>query len=252
MRPIIGITTSRHTLTSRPERETVYLSFVTYTSMVRAAGGIPVALVPGPTDETRPILDRIDGLLLAGGGDVDPDRYGGTGHHTVYGVDAARDDFEIALARAVQERAFPTLCICRGMQVMNVALGGTLIADIAARGHSLIDHRRIDEPTWKLQHTVEIEPGTTTAKAVGATTLEVNSLHHQAILDVAPGLVATGLAPDGIIEAAAPADEAWPMWAVQWHPEALADDEASAGLFHSLVEAAQRNAGGRAPGSGPG
>jgi putative glutamine amidotransferase len=238
MRPIVGITTSRHTLTSRAEGNVVYISFVAYTDMVRRAGGIPIALVPGPPDEAASILDRIDGLVLSGGGDVDPDRYGGPGHHTVYGVDTIRDEFEVALTLAARDLALPTLSICRGMQLMNVALGGTLIADIGDEGPGFLEHRRIDEPASTRQHAVEIEPGTTTAKALGATTVEVNSLHHQAIRDVAASLVVTGRAPDGIIESVAPADDTWPMWAVQWHPESLVDDEASLGLFRTFVAAA--------------
>jgi putative glutamine amidotransferase len=238
MRPIIGVTTSRYTLPERVNQHRVYLAFVTYTTMVRAAGGIPVSLTPGGTDEVPALIDRLDGLLLAGGGDVDPDRYGGTPHESVYGIDPARDEFEIALAREARDRRLPTLFICRGMQVLNVALGGTLITDIASAGPALIDHQRIDQPAGTRQHTVDIDPGSSTATALGTTTVTVNSLHHQAIRDLAPGLAVTGRAPDGIIEAVASTDD-WPMWAVQWHPESLgADDEPSLRLFEHLVQAA--------------
>lgn len=238
MRPIIGVTTSRHTLTERLDKDRVYLAFVTYTSMVRAAGGIPVSLTPGAVDEVPALIDRLDGLLLAGGGDVDPARYGGATHESVYGIDPARDEYEIALVRAARERRLPTLCVCRGMQVLNVALGGTLIADIGTHGPGLIDHRRIDQPAATRQHTVGLDPNSSTAMALGAATVTVNSLHHQAIGDLAPGLVVTGRAPDGIIEAVAPTDD-WPMWAVQWHPESLgADDEPSFRLFDQLIRAA--------------
>jgi putative glutamine amidotransferase len=156
----------------------------------------------------------------------------------VYGIDPARDEFEIALAREARDRRLPTLFICRGMQVLNVALGGTLITDIASAGPALIDHQRIDQPAGTRQHTVDIDPGSSTATALGTTTVTVNSLHHQAIRDLAPGLAVTGRAPDGIIEAVASTDD-WPMWAVQWHPESLgADDEPSLRLFEHLVQAA--------------
>lgn len=239
MRPLIGVTTSGHQLANRVDNDRVYLAFVTYVDMVRAAGGIPVALVPGPPDEADDLLDRIDGLLLSGGGDIEPARYGGAQHDTVYGVDPARDVFEIELISAAQRRHFPTLCICRGMQVANVAFGGTLIADIASEGPGFLDHRRISEPAATLSHTVDIEPGTSTAIVTGAGTIEVNSLHHQAVRDLAPSLRITGRSPDGVIEAVAPADADWPMWAVQWHPESLGtDNPVSMALFDALVDAA--------------
>jgi putative glutamine amidotransferase len=238
MRPVIGVTTSRYTLTERLDRDRVYLAFVTYTTMVRAAGGIPVSLTPGGPDEAPALIDRLDGLLLAGGGDVDPGRYEGAPHESVYGIDPARDEFEIALVREARDRRLPTLCICRGMQVLNVALGGTLIPDIASAGPGLIDHQRIDQPAAARQHTVALDPGSSTARAIGSDALTVNSLHHQAIGELAPGLVVTGRAPDGIIEAVA-TDDDWPMWAVQWHPESLGvDDEPSLRLFEHLVQAA--------------
>ncbi|HUG75311.1 MAG TPA: gamma-glutamyl-gamma-aminobutyrate hydrolase family protein [Acidimicrobiia bacterium] len=238
MRPVIGVTTSRYMLSERVDRDRVYLAFLTYTTMVRAAGGIPVSLTPGAAEEAPALLERLDGLLLAGGGDVDPDRYGATPHESVYGIDPARDEFEISLVREARDRRLPTLCICRGMQVLNVALGGTLIQDIAADGPGLIDHRRINEPAGTRQHTVDLDPGSSTARAIGADSVTVNSLHHQAIRDLAPGLIVTGRAPDGIIEAVA-SDDDWPMWAVQWHPESLgATDEPSARLFEHLVHAA--------------
>lgn len=238
MRPIIGVTTSRYTLSERVDRDRVYLAFVTYTTMVRAAGGIPVSLTPGGAEEVPALLERLDGLVFAGGGDVDPERYGGTPHESVYGIDPARDEFEIALVQEARDRRLPTLCICRGMQLLNVALGGTLLTDIATAGPGLIDHQRIDEPAGTRQHTVDIDPGSSTARAIGAGSLTVNSLHHQAIRDLAPGLVVTGRAPDGIIEAVA-SDDDWPMWAVQWHPESLGtDDEPSKRLFEHLVQAA--------------
>lgn len=243
MRPIIGVTTSRRTLDHRPDRDPVYMLFVAYSTMVRAAGGIPIALVPGAEDEVPELLDRIDGLLLAGGGDVEPLRYEGGDHDTVYGVDPDRDAFEIALVRAAHQRRMPTLCVCRGMQIMNVALGGTLIVDIASEGPGLIEHRRIDVSAMTRQHSVSIEAGSSTAIALGAEDLEVNSLHHQAIRDLAPGLIVTGRAPDGIIEAVAPEDESWAMWAVQWHPEGLGPEEpTSLSLFRTFVERAAQPA----------
>jgi putative glutamine amidotransferase len=239
MRPLIGVTASRHRLNKRPDNDLVYLAFVSYAIMVRAAGGIPVALVPGAADEAPQVLDRLDGVVLSGGGDVDPGRYRGDHHDTVYGVDPGRDAFEIAMVRTARERRFPTLCICRGMQLVNVAFGGTLIADIASEGPGLVDHRHIAESAGLRSHIVDLTPGSSTARALGGDVVEVNSLHHQAVRDVAPGFVVTGRAPDGMIEALAPEEEDWPMWAVQWHPEGLGPgDEPSLALFRTFVEAA--------------
>ena len=206
--------------------------------MVRTAGGIPVSLTPGPVDEVPTILDRLDGLVLSGGGDVEPSRYNGSTHPSVYGVDPERDAFEVALIHEAHARSLPTLCICRGLQVLNVALGGTLIADISSEDPDLIDHRRLDMSASTRQHRVDLVAGTATALALGADSVEVNSLHHQAVRDVAPGLQVTGRSPDGLVEALAPTDD-WPMWAVQWHPESLgATDDASTRLFKTFVEAA--------------
>jgi putative glutamine amidotransferase len=239
MPPLIGVTASRHRLAKRPDNDLVYLAFVSYATMVRAAGGIPVALVPGGPEEAAMVLDRLDGIVLSGGGDVDPLRYHGEHHDTVYGIDPDRDGFEIEVTRLAREHRFPTLCICRGMQLANVAFGGTLITDIATEGPGLIDHRRIAQPARTRSHTVELTPGSSTARALGRDVVEVNSLHHQAVRDVAPGFVVTGRAPDGIIEALAPEDEDWPMWAVQWHPEGLGpDDDPSVSLFRAFVESA--------------
>lgn len=243
MRPLIGVTSSRHHLARRPDNDLVYLAFTSYATMVRAAGGIPVALVPGEPDEAAMILDRVDGIVLSGGGDVEPGRYRGEHHYTVYGLDPARDAFEIEMIRLARDRRFPSLCICRGMQLTNVAFGGTLLTDIASSGTGMLDHRRISEPAATLAHPVELTPGSSTAEALGASTVQVNSLHHQAVSDVADGFEATGHAPDGIIEAMAPTDPGWPMWAVQWHPEGLGpSDEASLSLFRTFVAAASREA----------
>lgn len=215
----------------------------TYTRMVREAGGLPVVLVPGHADEAVEVLDRIDGLLLTGGGDVDPAVYGGSPHESVYSVDPLRDEFEIALVLAAAERRMPTLGICRGLQVANVALGGTLYEDIKARVPGALEHRRHGPSVSEPQHRVELEPDSTTATAIGKDTVEVNTVHHQALHDVADRLRVTGRAPDGVIESVEPIDTTWPMWAVQWHPEYLGpDDEPSLSLFRAFVAAARSGA----------
>lgn len=224
-----------------PTQEPAYTTQTTYTTMVREGGGIPILLVPGPDSEVERVLGLIDGLLLSGGGDVDPDRYGGARLDSVYSVDQVRDEFEIALSRLAAERRLPTLCICRGLQVMNVAMGGTLIEDIAEDDPDRLSHRIEGETAHELRHPVTIEPGSATAKALGRDHLVVNSLHHQAVRAIGEGLVATGVAPDGIVESLAPEDPEWPMWAVQWHPEYLGpSDDPSVALFEAFIRAAGR------------
>lgn len=243
MRPLIGVTTSGRTLDAGGEEHRVYAAFVSYAVMVRAAGGLPVGLIPEPSDRATDVLDRLDGILFTGGGDIDPMLYDGSGHDAVYGVDPDRDAFELELVRAAADRRIPTLCICRGLQVLNVALGGTLIEDIAAEGTGYLDHRNHDAASTRRRHGVAIDPQSTTARALGAASVSVNSSHHQAVRELAPTLRATGRAPDGIVEAVAPVDDAWPLWAVQWHPERLGvDDPPSMRLFQALVTAAAHHA----------
>jgi putative glutamine amidotransferase len=180
-------------------------------------------------------------LLLSGGGDIAPARYGGIAHEAVYEVDPLRDEFELALARAARSRLIPTLAICRGMQVANVAFGGTLFEDIGFHNADALEHRRPGPACSEPQHQVELDPDSTTAAAFGKDLVEVNTIHHQALRDVAPEFRVTGRAPDGIIEAIEPTDASWAMWAVQWHPEYLGPgDEASTAMFRTFVAAASR------------
>ncbi|MDP2623098.1 MAG: gamma-glutamyl-gamma-aminobutyrate hydrolase family protein [Actinomycetota bacterium] len=241
-RPLIGITAGlRRIRASTGEHEPAHTLWPTYTGMVREAGGIPVLVTPGLPDEAPEVLDRLDGLLLSGGGDIDPGLYDGIVRPRVYGIDRTRDLFEIAMAQAARTRRFPTLCICRGMQVMNVALGGTLIEDLLdddpARLQHWVDGKHAAQDS---QHEVIVEPGSTTAKALGADTLVVNSIHHQAVRTLGESLAVSAVAPDGVIEAVEPTDRDWPMWAVQWHPEQLGTShDPSIRLFKALIDAAR-------------
>lgn len=240
MTPLIGITTGLRTLHTPTGDYPAHTLGPHYTAIVRRAGGIPVLITPGDPDEIPLLLDRLDGVVMSGGGDVDPARYGGTPHPKVYGIDPLRDEFEIALAHALAERRKPTVCICRGMQVMNVAFGGSLIEDIGAEGPDMLNHWRDGDDSYLGIHPVSVEPGSPTAKALGTEELAVNSLHHQAVRRVGTGLVATGRAPDGIVEALAPEDPAWPMLAVQWHPEYLGPDHGpSLSFFETLIRSAE-------------
>ena len=237
--PVIGITTGLRVIHTSSGDTRVHALVPNYTEMVRRAGGIPILFTPGDPDEIPALLARVDGIVMTGGGDVDPARSGGQPHPAVYGVDPSRDEFEFALAAHLADRRVPTVCICRGLQVMNVALGGTLIEDITSEGPDMLSHWVDGDGSYEPQHPVLVEPGSTTAKALGTEELGVNSLHHQAVRTVGSGLVVTGRAPDGIVEALAPEDSDWPMWAVQWHPEYLGPThEPSRSLFESLIRAA--------------
>jgi putative glutamine amidotransferase len=214
--------------------------YTTYTWMVRRAGGLPMVLTPGQGEEAPGVVARIDGLLISGGGDVDPARYGGRPHETVYGVDPLRDEYEMALAHAARQAQLPTLAICRGMQAVNVAFGGTLIEDIPTHATDLLEHRVIGLGTEEPQHDVEIEPGSAMEAALGATSVAVNTIHHQALRQVAPGFGVVGRAPDGLIEAIESTGDDWRMWGVQWHPEYLGQvDGPSMNLFKAFVAAAR-------------
>lgn len=235
MRPVIGITSTQRPVSSSAGEDPAHVLYATYSGMVLAAGGIPIILVPvGGIDE---VIDRIDGLVLSGGGDVDPACYGGGGHEAMYGIDPERDRFEIDLARAAADRALPTLAVCRGMQVVNVAFGGTLIADIPSQVPGAEEHRRRGEEVHTPVQAIGLDPDSAIAAALGRTTLEVNTVHHQAVAELGKGLRATAWASDGVIEALEA--EGWPLWGVQWHPEWLGRGDApSLELFRRLVTAA--------------
>ena len=199
-----------------------------YLEAIARAGGLPV-VVP-PTDDRRVLdatLARCDAVVFAGGADVDPRLYGEDPHPKVYGVDDALDRFEIAAFEVVTRRDTPTLAVCRGMQVMNVAFGGTLIQHLDAteahRGHT---------------HRVNLVEGSRCAGAVGASACDAYSFHHQAVREIAPGLAVTGRSDDGVVEAIEHASASW-MVGVQWHPEiTAADDRAQQALFDELIRRA--------------
>lgn len=239
MHPIIGVSSGRRVVTSSAGETKAHVLYTTYTDMIRQVGGLPVVLVPGPATEVDALLDRLDGLLLTGGGDIDPARYGGTPNPAVYDVDPLRDEFELALTIGARDRGLPTLAICRGMQIANVALGGTLVEDIESEMPDALEHRRRGRAATEPQHTVELDPDSMMAKTLGKDIVEANAIHHQALRDVAPQLRVTGRTSDGVIEAIEPVDSEWPMWGVQWHPEYLGrDDEPSLALFEAFVSAA--------------
>ncbi len=213
----------------------------TYTDSVLRAGGVPVLLAPVPDDDVASVLERVDGVVLSGGGDIEPSRYGSRVLDSMYGMDFDRDEFELELVRRAAERRTPMLAICRGLQVVNVALGGTLIEDIPTEIGSM-DHTVIGHHVFNGHQHVRLAPESKVAAVVGGTDIEVNSIHHQAVRQLAPGFTAVGWADDGVIEAIQHEDHEWPLLAVQWHPEYLgqADDKASWALFRALVDAAAK------------
>lgn len=213
-RPLVGITLGdggrRGALALREE----------YAHSVEQAGAVPVLLAPVDAAHAPALLQRLDGLLLSGGGDLDPALYGRAAHARLGRVDPSRDLFELALAREALARDLPLLAICRGQQVLNVATGGTLLQDIpselgGAGGHDA------PGPRWQRSHDVVLEPHSRLRTILGRDTVAVNSFHHQAIERLGDGLQVAGRCPaDGVIEAVEAASRRFVL-AVQWHPESF-------------------------------
>jgi putative glutamine amidotransferase len=207
-----------------------------YVDGVRAAGATPLVLPPGEAEPER-LLDIVDGLILAGGGDIAPGAYGGEPHETIYSVSEERDQFEFTLARAGLARSdVPLLCICRGMQVLNVVCGGTLHPHVPERFGDRVAHRV--PPLQTSRHPVRIEGESRLARILGATEVEACSWHHQALDRIGQGLRALAWAEDGLIEAVEHTAHPWCI-GVQWHPEMQLDEPAQRGLFAALVAAAR-------------
>jgi putative glutamine amidotransferase len=206
-----------------------------YVDCVRRAGGRAVLVAPGEEDPSG-LLDVVDGLVLTGGGDIDPARWNGPAHGTVYMTDEPRDSLEIELARLAVERGMPTLCICRGIQVLNVALGGTLHVHVPDVVGESVQHRL--PPREPVAHAVSVDPPSELARIMRATEIAPMSWHHQSIDTLGDGLRAVAWAPDGIIEAVELDAHPW-LVAVQWHPELTANtDPTQAALFDAFVGAA--------------
>lgn len=227
--PIIGITTY-----SRNEGGEFTLPGA-YVDAVQQAGGVPILLPPNQPDPAR-ILDIVDGLLFAGGGDLDPATYGGQPHHTIYLVDEERDSFELALAKLALTSDTPTLGICRGMQVLNVASGGTLITHVPEVYGDQITHR-LDHPRRPIPHDVSLVPGSRLAALMGTNQVTVVSWHHQAVQQIPAGWRQVATAADGLVEAMEWEAHPW-LVAVQWHPELSPDAAEHQRLFQTLVRVA--------------
>lgn len=248
--PLIGITTF-----DEHKNRSTYLSInINYTYSVSAAGGVPVALPglsglpPGDDDAVAALaasyVERLDGLVLSGGGDVCPYLYGEAPAKAVSRMELDRDRWELALFKAAWAAGLPLLGICRGCQLVNVALGGTLYQDIpsqlpGAGGHSF------DVPMDEPAHYIEITAGTRLAEALGAGRFLSNSFHHQAAKDLAPGLSVSARADDGVVEGIEWIDDDRYLVAAQFHPEGMTRRfPGTLGLFRSHVRAAEAYARG--------
>lgn len=212
---------------------------VDYEESLARAGATVRALQPAMAGADS-ALDGVDALVLTGGGDVDPASYGEAPHSTFSAAEPGRDRFELALARAAIDRGMPVLAICRGVQVLNVAAGGTLVQDIEAQLPGALAHR-VDTTPTTIAHEVWVGAGSTLATLLAdrldGDSLLVNSRHHQAVKQLAPGFVATATAPDGVIEAIERPDLPFCV-GVQWHPENFWRTGEFRALFEGLVKAA--------------
>ncbi|MEN6555956.1 MAG: gamma-glutamyl-gamma-aminobutyrate hydrolase family protein [Anaerolineaceae bacterium] len=210
-----------------------------YLDAVLNAGGLPI-LLPAclPVEALPGLLHECEGVLLSGGGDLHPARYGEAAHPAIHSIDPERDAFELALVPLALAEDMPLLAICRGVQVLNTALGGTLWWDIPSQLPAAGKHDWYpDYPRDLLAHTVRIEAGTLLARILGEEPARVNSLHHQAVRDLGAGLIVSARAEDGVIEGVELPGKRFAL-GVQWHPDCLPEDDRMRGLFSAFVRAA--------------
>lgn len=206
-----------------------------YVDSVRRAGGLALTLTPGEPDPAA-WLDLLDGLVVTGGGDIGHALWGGAGHATAYGVDDERDQSELALARLVLQSDLPSLWVCRGLQLLNIARGGTLHEHLPDAFGTEFAHTL--PPRETVLHAVHIEEDSRLAVTLGTCDVMGVSWHHQAAAELGDGLRTVGLAPDGVIEALELEGHPW-LEAVQWHPElSSATDPVQQRLFDALIERA--------------
>jgi len=234
-KPLIGITT--YNAKNKFERDIAAVQH-TYIRAVAQGGGIPVLIPAILNDEDRlELYSSLHGVLFSGGGDIAIKYFLGEDHPKIADVDDFRDVTELSLLKQSVEDGKPFLAICRGVQVMNVALGGTLYTHIADQFNTTIEHNQ-DEFTT-IAHPVNIDEDSRLAEIFGETLLQVNSLHHQGLKDIASSLRVVGHAPDGMIEAVELPDHPYAM-GVQWHPEWLTDQPVMRKLFKSFVDASKK------------
>ncbi len=245
MKPVIGVTAdfNQGDREDMGGKEPTYFLRARYVRAIEDLGGLPVILplAESPTDRRR-ILEGLDGLLLTGSGpDLPPRLYGERQRYPFKLVSPRRSSFELAMAKLALARRLPTLGVCGGMQAINVALGGSLYQDIPAQLDSPLAHRQTP-PATELSHTVAITEGSLLHRITKRTDLRVNSSHHQSVKCVAPGLAASAVAPDGVIEAIESPRHAF-FLAIQWHPEFLYERfEPHRRLFQAFLTAARARA----------
>ena len=235
--PIIGVTAYRNLSRSGFSQ---FSASENYIQAVIQAGACPLMIPPGLNQEDLDdLLTHLDGILFSGGGDIHPHFYGSELHPLITDVDLERDRLELALLEKSLQQQMPVLGICRGFQLINIGLGGSLFEDIQDQKSQTIKHDY--SPGWPrdyLAHPVTLETGKFLAQLIGQTQIEVNSLHHQGIRRLAANLEVLGNAPDGILEAFQIQNYPYGV-AVQWHPEEMRSDPGMRALFRSFVEAAR-------------
>lgn len=230
-RPLVAVTaTTRRESPSDPPRLRLNAA---YLDAVDRAGATPYVVPVADPSHAGAVLAPAAALVVTGGEDVDPALFGESPHPGLGRVARDRDEWELALVKVARDLGIPLLGVCRGIQVLNVALGGTLIQDLPSERPGGLPHQQVEGRSVRT-HTVTCLPGSRVAQLVGESAT-VNSMHHQAIADVAPGLRVTATAPDGVIEAVEWTGSGWWAVGVQWHPEEL--DGRDAALFRAVVEA---------------
>ena len=244
---IIGLSTSEMRAPTRvypdpngdPPQQELALG-LTYPQAIRRAGAVPIVIPPLDVESIEPLLDGLYGLCLSGGPDLHPSIYGAEPHPELGPTEPHLDEFEVALVRAAEARELPVLAICRGLQVLNVSRGGTLVQDLPSERPSEVQHRQT-EVGWVPTHDVRIEPGSLVAACLGETEARVNSFHHQAVDRLGDGLRIVGWAPDGTVEAVEATDRRFTV-AVQWHAESMVRSPEQERLLSAFARAASNAA----------
>jgi putative glutamine amidotransferase len=242
MPPLVAVTTSFQAATDgRPERAVLNAAYI---RAIEVAGAVPVLVAPQFGEAAiESIMARVDGLVLTGGGDLCPELYGEQPVPEAAGMSPERDRMELEALRIALERGVPVLAICRGLQLLNVAMGGSLWQDLPSQRPGVVGHAQTaggrharDETT----HGVSLAEGSCLAQVLGSTEVAVNSMHHQAIKELGDGVAAVGYAPDGVVEAIEMPEERWVL-GVQWHPEELFEaHEHARRLFAAFARACEQ------------
>jgi putative glutamine amidotransferase len=242
-RAIIGLSTSEmreptrvyHDPNGDPPQQELALG-LTYPQAIRRAGAVPIVIPPLDVESIEPLLDGLCGLCLSGGPDLHPSIYGNAPHPALGPTEPHLDGFEVALVRAAEARELPVLAICRGLQVLNISRGGTLVQDLPSERPSEIQHRQADVG-WVPTHDVRIERDSLVAACLGEAEAQVNSFHHQAVDRLGHGLRVVGWAPDGTVEAVEATDRQFTV-AVQWHAESMVRSPEQERLLSAFARAA--------------